>query len=182
MIFVLGCLVACALVLIIVRCTTSPEKKIIRKLKSHMDRFVNELYQRHPGSVRVKRLSDRYKRTKLFESNTHETYTLNKGEKVVMCLRDYSNQHKIHDDFNLLIFVGLHELAHIMSESIDHTDEFWNNFKFLLRNASEMNMYDPVDYSLEPVAYCAMIVYDNPYFYERTTKELAQQIQEFMTE
>jgi hypothetical protein len=154
----------------------SPEKKIIKRLKSHFDMYVLRLSIQYPSDPRVIRLSERYKQTKLFESNTHETYTLNKGEEVVMCLRDYSKNKQIHDDFNLLIFVGLHELAHIMSVTTDHEPEFWANFKFILRTAAEMNMYDPVDYALDPVSYCAMIVHDNPYFYERTAKEFMTDI------
>lgn len=155
----------------------SPERKLIRRIKSHLDTYVLRLHLEHPTDNRVTRLHQRYQVTKVFESDNHETFTLNKGEQIVICLRNYAKQQKIHDDFNLLIFVGLHELAHIMSTSVDHTDEFWKNFKFILRSASEMNMYDPIDYALDPVEYCAMIVHDNPYFYERTVQEFMSQIQ-----
>ena len=30
------------------------------------------------------------------------------------------------------MFVTLHELAHVMTVSVGHTEEFWTNFKFLL--------------------------------------------------
>ena len=39
------------------------------------------------------------------------------------------------------MFVAIHELAHIASETIGHNDEFWNNFKFLLDNAVEIKIY-----------------------------------------
>ena len=44
------------------------------------------------------------------------------------------------------MFVAIHEIAHIMTLSVGHTEEFWNNFKFLLENAVELNIYTPVDY------------------------------------
>lgn len=156
--------------------TETEEQRIIRKLKRHFDSFVKRLSHKFPDDARVNRLRVRYDKTKLFESDSHETYTINKGEKVVMCLRDYSRDKQIHDDFNLLVFVGLHELGHIMSVSIDHEKEFWDNFKFLLRQAAEMNMYDPIDYTFDPVNYCAMVINDNPYFYERTITEFMTQL------
>ena len=41
------------------------------------------------------------------------------------------------------MFVAIHEIAHIMTKSIGHKPEFWNNFKFLLENAKEID--DQID-------------------------------------
>ena len=98
----------------------------------------------------------------------------------MMCVRDYSKDQEVHDDFNLLIFVAIHELGHVMSESAHHTDEFWANFKFLLRNAAEMGFYKPVDYAFDGKKYCMMEVNDNPYFYQRTPREFAEQLTNFV--
>ena len=62
------------------------------------------------------------------------------------------------------MFVAIHEIAHIMTLSVGHTEEFWNNFKFLLENAVELNIYTPVDYKKEPEGYCGMNITDNPYY------------------
>jgi len=159
------------------RRSETPEQKLIRRIKVHLDTYVTRLKTRFPDDPRVERLRQRYASTKVFESNNHETFTLNKGEQIVMCLRNYAQHKKLHDEFNLLVFVGLHELAHVMSTSVDHTVEFWANFKFILRCAAEMNLYDPVDYALDPMWYCAMVVHDNPYFYERTPREFLDQMQ-----
>ena len=35
------------------------------------------------------------------------------------------------------MFVIIHELSHIMSKSIGHNSEFYDNFKFLLKEAVE---------------------------------------------
>ena len=50
-------------------------------------------------------------------------------------------------DINTLTYVALHELAHVCSESIGHTPEFWDNFKFLLIEAEKLGYYKPVDYN-----------------------------------
>ena len=67
-------------------------------------------------------------------------------------------------DENTLTFVALHELAHIMSKTIGHNTEFWNNFKFLLEHAVKIGIYDPIDYKKKPKKYCGMTISDNPYY------------------
>ena len=62
------------------------------------------------------------------------------------------------------MFVVLHELAHIMTLSIGHKTEFWDNFKFLLENAKEAGIHQPVDYSEKPQEYCGMTISDSPYY------------------
>ena len=51
-----------------------------------------------------------------------------------------------------------------MTVSIGHTEEFWQNFKFLLENAIDENIYHPVDYKKNPQPYCGMDITDNPYY------------------
>lgn len=67
-------------------------------------------------------------------------------------------------DLNTLTFVALHELAHIMTKSIGHKQEFWENFKFLLTNANDAGIYNPQDYKSNPTEYCGEEINDNPYF------------------
>jgi len=55
-------------------------------------------------------------------------------------------------------------LSHIMTLSIGHKQEFWQNFKFLLENAKDANIYIPVDYKKKPTGYCGMTITDNPYY------------------
>ena len=67
-------------------------------------------------------------------------------------------------DENTLTFVGIHEVSHIMTKSIGHKPEFWRNFKFLLQNAKQIGIYEPVDYKKKPQPYCGMDITDNPYY------------------
>jgi hypothetical protein len=60
--------------------------------------------------------------------------------------------------------VAIHELGHIMTVSIGHTAEFWQNFRFLLKNAIDLGLYKPIDYKKKPAAYCGMDITDNPYY------------------
>jgi len=163
-----------------VEASTQQIKVLLQQLKTNMDDFVRDLSKKFPTDQRVRLLAKRYKDTRLSEAPEPETYTLNKGEQMLMCMRNnYKESDKygeVHDDMNLLMFVGLHELAHIMSVTAHHTDEFWSNFKFILEEAAEMGYYRPVDYSHSPMAYCAMLVYENPYFHPKTKEERVQEV------
>jgi len=54
------------------------------------------------------------------------SYTINKGEEIHVCLREKDKNRILHD-INTMMFVILHEMAHIMSDSIGHNNEFRSN-------------------------------------------------------
>ena len=62
------------------------------------------------------------------------------------------------------MYVALHEISHIATKSVGHTDEFWKNFKFFIEQAHILNIYKPIDYKKTPAKYCGMEITDNPYF------------------
>ena len=85
---------------------------------------------------------------KLILLEDQKSYTINK-KKVYMCLRDEKGDY-YHD--NMLMFVALHELAHVLCDEIGHTEKFHSIFQQLLKEASDMNIYDP---SIAPIEnYC----------------------------
>ena len=67
-------------------------------------------------------------------------------------------------DLNTLVFVALHELTHLMTSSIGHKKDFWDNFKFMLEEANEIGVYQPVNYAQKPQEYCGMSIDNNPFF------------------
>jgi len=69
-------------------------------------------------------------------------YVINK-KNMSFCLQKRKNE-IILEDLNLITYVGIHELAHIMSEEIGHGPEFIKNFEFLLNYAKEIIYYDPL--------------------------------------
>jgi predicted metal-dependent hydrolase len=67
-------------------------------------------------------------------------------------------------DINTLTFVALHELAHLMTSSIGHKKEFWDNFTFMLEYATEAGLYRAVDYAKHPSEYCGLTIDSNPLY------------------
>jgi hypothetical protein len=128
--------------------------------------LVQYMKEKHPNDPRVKRLVEGFNPQKISETlPTSEltAYSENKGEKIAFCLNTTKNGDKLID-ISTLTFVALHELSHILTESIGHKQEFWNNFKFVLENAKAAGIYDPVDYKKNPKEYCGMTINDNPYY------------------
>lgn len=133
-------------------------------LSNKLTEFVSKLQQKYPDEERVKRLAIRFNPNKISEGSTdsgYTTYTLNKGEEIVYCLRTKDGTNRIHR-LNLLMFVSIHELAHIMTKGHGHIKEFQDNFKFLAEEAVNMGLYEPEDFTTNPVRYCGISVTSTP--------------------
>jgi hypothetical protein len=89
------------------------------------------------------------------------SYSENKGEKIVVCLRNKVRPYPFVDE-NTIMFVLLHEMSHLMTASIGHTPEFWTNFRKLLHDGIKVGIYTPTNYSKNPVKYCGMDITDSP--------------------
>lgn len=94
------------------------------------------------------------------------SYSENKGEKIVLCLRDKTSPPEYPlVDLNTVMFVVLHEMAHLMTADLStssHTPEFWANFRRILQDSQRIGIYSPVNYSHSPVQYCGMMITDSP--------------------
>ena len=132
----------------------------MKKLVSYMkDNYINR--------ANVKRLVENFNPKKVNETlptSEFTAYSENKGEKIAFCLNKQKKDNENLIDENTLTFVAIHELGHIMSKSVGHNEEFWNNFKFLLEQAVKIGIYNPIDYKKDPKSYCGMDITDNPYY------------------
>jgi hypothetical protein len=68
----------------------------------------------------------------------NKSYTINK-ENIYMCLKDENGN--IYPT-NMLIYVLAHEFAHVLSQSIGHTDEFNVIFTSLLEELEKDGIYN----------------------------------------
>jgi hypothetical protein len=84
----------------------------------------------------------------------YTSMTINKGEKVILCLRQTNKQFVSK---NVVMYVAIHELAHIMTfKEKGHPPKFWENFKLLLSEAIDLGIYTKVDFGSKPADYCGI--------------------------
>ena len=96
-------------------------------INTKMNKLVAHMGQKYPEKENVKRLVNGYNPKKIYETlptSEYTAYSENKGEKLAFCLDTEKNSQGRLIDINTLMYVALHELSHVASESIGHTDEF----------------------------------------------------------
>ena len=90
------------------------------------------------------------------ENNNYTSYSVNKGEEIIFCLRS-KNNNKLHD-FNLIMYVVLHEFAHVACPEIGHTKLFKKIFKFFLEMSIILKIYEYTDYANDVKEYCGIYI------------------------
>ena len=145
-----------------------PDRKeaanLLANVKKRCVHLVRYLSLKFPNNDAVNRLLLKYNPESITESSKNSKYTsysVNKGEKIVFCIRSRDEKEKLVD-LNILMFVALHELSHVMTKSVGHTQEFWDNFKFLLQQAIDAKIYRHHDFRKKPVKYCGTEITDTP--------------------
>jgi hypothetical protein len=129
--------------------------------------LVKYVGKKHPNDERIQRLVSGFNPKKVMETlptSEYTAYSENKGEKIAFCLNRVKKDNSHLIDISTLTFVAIHELSHVMTKSIGHKSEFWENFKFLLEEAKAGGIHQPVDYKKSPKEYCSMKISDNPYY------------------
>lgn len=120
--------------------------------------------------ILAKNLTTRYNADVIVEnvpiSNTDTSYTIDKGGKLAICLRNKQSDYYTFESYPELQFVAFHELSHIATDVPHHNDDFWVVFKVLLEEAERVKIYTPKNYSINPIIYCGLNVRYNPYFDE----------------
>lgn len=139
---------------------------LLARTTEKLKQLVAYVKEEYPNRENVKRLAEKFNPRKISETlptSKYTAYSENKGEKLAFCTTTTKQGSKLIDE-NTLTFVAVHELGHVMTESVGHTKEFWQNFKFLLKNAVKIGIYKPIDYKKKPKNYCGMKITDNPYY------------------
>lgn len=101
-------------------------------------------------------------RTTIYENKENSdltSYSVNKGEEIVFCLK--SKKTKKNHKINTIMYVAIHEMAHLGCPEIGHTPLFNKIFKFFLQEAVKINLYTYINYSDEPIEYCGMVLTTN---------------------
>lgn len=140
--------------------------RIDNKIKILADHLESHYGENDKITKGVVKLVNGYDNENMYEISPHniigKTSFLRNKRLLVLCLRRKSDG-KIHDE-NTLIFVVLHELAHMMNETYGHDAPFWEFFKFILECAVEIGIYIPVDYKKNNIQYCGLTIEYSPLY------------------
>jgi hypothetical protein len=140
---------------------------LMARLRVRLMKITDALEKKYPDKPQVKHLvknfrSDPSRFIEATPDSEHTSYSINKGEKIYMCLRQRSGPDESLVNENVMTFVSLHELAHVCTESIGHGPDFWNNFGWLLKEAEALGLYQYTDFQAHPVSYCGVYITDSP--------------------
>jgi Mimiviridae putative metallopeptidase WLM domain protein len=135
--------------------------KLVSKNKADIEKY-------QPNAEYIKQLKRNLKNVVIKESafNTvYTSYTVNKGESIVFCIRSKDiaslvRSSTIHNK-NLVMYVALHEIAHVACPEYGHTELFKKIFKFITETAMDLDMYQKVNFDSNPVEYCGMMITDS---------------------
>lgn len=123
--------------------------KLLDYLKSNNIKLDNQ-------SIDYDKIKNILNKSEIIENitNSDTSYTINKGEKIIICLSNRKTD-KIYD-LNLLVYVLIHELSHIINSDYGHGDKFKSIFAQLVKYAVDIGIYDYENYKEKPKEYCGL--------------------------
>lgn len=140
---------------------------LMARIRGKLVKLCDSLEKKYPDKPQVKQMvrnfrSDPSRFMEATPDEEHTSSTINKGESIHMCLRERDGVNESLVDDNVMLFVAIHELAHVCTESVGHGPDFWNNFGWLLKEAEALGIYKYTDFSAHPVSYCGVYITDSP--------------------
>ena len=141
-------------------------KKNIIILINYISQHKNDKYKDY--NTNIERLENRIYNVNISENpnkNKDTSYSINKGDELVLCLRSKSSLDTFHTN-NLIFYVVLHEISHIASPFYEpsfngHGPQFKRVFGFLTEVAIELNLYNKIDFNKKSEEYCGMYITDS---------------------
>lgn len=129
----------------------------LARLDVMIKRFLSSADQKDP---RIRNIHARWSGTLTETPNDADNvaYSLGKNS-IFICVREKDGSLA---DINTSMFVLLHELAHVSTDSYGHTKEFWKNMKYLLEIAEELGVYKYVDHDENIESLCGRVLGTNP--------------------
>jgi hypothetical protein len=124
--------------------------KFIEKNDSNDEEY--KIYKENINLIKNKIDIVKFKETP--KTSNYTSYSVNKGEELFLCIRS-KKTNEIHS-INDLLYVAIHEIAHIGCPEIGHTNLFFKINLYLLKKAVEFNLYKYDNYNNNPKEYCGI--------------------------
>jgi len=128
------------------------------KLNDYLVKNKDEKYKEYKSYI--EQLDGRIKSVSIAESresSSSTSYSVNKGEELVFCLRSKKEWNKFHN-FNTIMYVALHEISHIACPEYGHGPLFKKIFTFITEIAIELSIYTHIDFNKSPEEYCGIYI------------------------
>ena len=128
------------------------------RLRNHLIKNKKK-YEEYIEYINLLEENFNHERTSIYENAPDSdltSYSVNKGEELAFCLK--SKKTGNFHDINLLMYVAIHEMAHMACPEVGHGDLFKKIFRFLTLEAIDIGLYKKGDYQDNPVEYCGMIL------------------------
>tara|TARA_B100000427_G_scaffold318741_1_gene316251 strand:+ start:799 stop:1275 length:477 start_codon:yes stop_codon:yes gene_type:complete len=94
-----------------------------------------------PNKNIATRLYNRFNHATIYEicdDDNSRGFAINKGDEIKLKLK---KQNGIYYTYEQIMYVLLHEMAHLMSVSYGHNEEFYSNFNFIVDYAYQNGYY-----------------------------------------
>ena len=136
---------------------------LIAEIRQRLVTLVNHIYKSYPPNEEMVVLLHENFNPDVLKEGTEgngktTSYSINKGEEIILCLR---NKNKLMD-INIMMYVAIHELAHLANRTVGHDSSFWETFATLLREAINIGVYQHHEFDKKPVEYCGMTITSDP--------------------
>lgn len=129
-------------------------KNLVKYMKAHPSEkyhsYIDNLVQKIDHVLMTENISD----------FMYTSYSVNKGEQLVFCLRSRKNKDELHD-LNLMMYVVLHEISHIACPEYGHGELFKGIFKYITETSVQIGIYKPIDFKHDNKEYCGVQITDS---------------------
>lgn len=134
-------------------------------INKNIEHLIDHLTTKYPDRIIVRKLRESYNQSILSEAaidKRYTTYTVDKSDMHI-CLRTRDKNEDLYDT-NLLMYVVLHELAHLCNYDDrenpihGHGIEFIEIFRTLVKESIALGIYTYENYKTTPREYCGIII------------------------
>ena len=137
---------------------------LLAKIKGNITELTDYLYKnkdKYPDYIPyIDQLHNRIKNVVILETaedSVYTSYSVNKGEQIVFCLRSRKFRNQMHK-LNLLMYVVLHEISHVACPEYGHTPLFKKILAFITLIAIKNRLYQKIDFMKNPTEYCGLLI------------------------